>query len=447
MNPYDLKSGGPSVSRRGLFQGGAAAAVGGFAAQVARAQGTSPPPGQSLAATKFRAFARHGTAASVEELTLRPIQPEQVVLRTQAAQSCYTIVSVLGNATVENAAIVGHGGVGIVEAVGANVKRVRAGNRAIVPVTPQCGQCWMCLHGRADVCRSAAERPNLPVADMRDGTPVFGTLGGFAEIDDRLGGADCPGLHGCLRGRTVAAFLRDRLWAGPGTASRTRGAGLRCSSVRRRASGVECDPGSPDRRRLTNHRRGADPLSQRGRTNRREVALKVGATVALDPNQYKGNDLITKVRDLAKGPTDRVFAGGRGGNVNSRGPMYLIEAVGGDRFPPKFATGPDPTGVEVLQQVWQICPPGGTIRTCGVGHPTQSNVTFPPAQWSNAAKTHIPGNFAGVNTMRDLPLRLIETKEFDAEPLATENYPLERAREALQAAADRTTIASIVTFG
>lgn len=182
---------------------------------------------------------------------------------------------------------------------------------------------------------------------------------------------------------------------------------------------------------------------------RREVALKVGATIALDPNQYKGNDLVTRVRDLAKGPTDRVFAGGRGGNVNSRGPMYLIEAVGGDRFPPKFATGPDPTGVEVLQQVWQICPPGGTIRTCGVGHPTQSNVTFPAAQWSNAAKTHIPGNFAGVNTMRDLPLfaRLIETKEFDAESLATENYPLERAREALQAAADRTTIASIVTFG
>ena len=51
--------------------------------------------------------------------------------------------------------------------------------------------------------------------------------------------------------------------------------------------------------------------------------------------------------------------------------------------------------------------------------------------------------------MRDLPLfvRLIETKEFDAKSLTTENFPLEHARETLQAAADRTTIASIVTFG
>jgi hypothetical protein len=143
VNRYDLESGGHSVSRRGLFQGGAAAAAGSFAAQAARAQGTAPTAGRPLRPRNSALSCGMVLRLPIEELTLRPIQPEQVVLRTQAAQSCYTIVSVLGNAAVENAAIVGHGGVGIVEAVGAHVKRVRPCDCVIVPVTPQCGQCWM----------------------------------------------------------------------------------------------------------------------------------------------------------------------------------------------------------------------------------------------------------------------------------------------------------------
>jgi threonine dehydrogenase-like Zn-dependent dehydrogenase len=44
-------------------------------------------------------------------------------------------------------------------------------------------------------------------------------------------------------------------------------------------------------------------------------------------------------------------------------------------------------------------------------------------------------------------VRLIEGKEFDAKSLVTAIFPLDRAREALQAAADRTTVTGIVTFG
>lgn len=40
---------------------------------------------------------------------------------------------------------------------------------------------------------------------------------------------------------------------------------------------------------------------------RREVALKVGATLALDPNT-EGNGLVAKIKDLCK--TDRKFTGG-----------------------------------------------------------------------------------------------------------------------------------------
>lgn len=448
MKPTNSGSAGPvnqqsSVSRRRVFRQGAVLAGGAVASQLAVAQTpASTKTGKSLTGTKFRALVRHGTTSTLEELTLRPIYPQQVVIRTQAAQACYTIVNALGSNAVANAAIIGHGGVGIVEEVGSEVKRVQVGDRVIVPVTPQCGQCWMCLHGRADACRSALGRPATPVADMRDGTPVNGRLGGFAELMVEWEEQTVPvfsnvsavelSLLSCVMTCGLGMALR-RMPVEPGEDVAVFGAGpvgLSAIQGARIAGAGQIVAVEPIR-------------------YRRELALKLGATVALDPNQYKGNDLVTKIKDLCKGPTDRVFSGGRGTNAVNLGPMFVLEAVGGNRFPPKVETGPDPTGVEVLQQVWALCPPAGIIRTCGVGQPQGSTVTFPAGQWSNATKTHIPGNFAGVNTMRDLPLfvRLIENKDFDAKSIATATYPLEQAREALQATADRTTVATVVTFG
>ena len=75
-------------------------------------------------------------------------------------------------------------------------------------------------------------------------------------------------------------------------------------------------------------------------------------------------------------------------------------------------------------------------------------VSFPANQWANASKNHHPGNVAGAHSMRDLPrfVKLIEAGLFDAKSMATGIFPLERTREAYQAAADRTTMASVVVF-
>src|SRR5256885_4904648 len=81
-----------------------------------------------------------------------------------------------------NAAIFGHGAVGIVEEVGPLVKRVQKGDRVLIVVTGQCGECFQCLHGKAANCQAGFNRPNPPAATMADGTPVIGTLGGFAEL-------------------------------------------------------------------------------------------------------------------------------------------------------------------------------------------------------------------------------------------------------------------------
>ena len=80
------------------------------------------------------------------------------------------------------------------------------------------------------------------------------------------------------------------------------------------------------------------------------------------------------------------------------------------------------TGIEPLQQAWTVVRNGGYVRTCSIGHPAGANVTFPAAQWANAGKTHVPGNYAGVQALRDLPrfVRLIENgavrREVDGRP-------------------------------
>src|SRR4029077_4329960 len=132
------------LSRRNLLK----TAAGGIALapQVSTAQ--------SSAGRKFRALVRYGTGASVQELTLLPIQPREVVVRTQASAVCYTIVGqVLSKNNAMRASIPNHSGMGVVEEVGPPVKRVQAGDRVIVPGTPQCGQCYQCLNGRADWCQ------------------------------------------------------------------------------------------------------------------------------------------------------------------------------------------------------------------------------------------------------------------------------------------------------
>jgi Zn-dependent alcohol dehydrogenase len=63
------------VSRRNILKTAAAASGVAFAPQTTNAQGVAQ------GGRRFRAFVRHGTGTSVEELRLLPIQPREVVTR------------------------------------------------------------------------------------------------------------------------------------------------------------------------------------------------------------------------------------------------------------------------------------------------------------------------------------------------------------------------------
>jgi S-(hydroxymethyl)glutathione dehydrogenase / alcohol dehydrogenase len=442
------------LSRRDLLKHGAAMVGTGAAAIAGRGSpavaGTPAAQGPAVitgwrpatAGRRFRALVRYGTSLDVEELTLNPIHPRQIVARVEAAQACYTLVGALNTQPpAMNAAIFGHGAVGVVEEVGPLVKRVQPGDRVIVVVTGQCGECFQCLHGKAANCQAGFNRDNPPAAAMRDGTPVTGTLGGFAElivaweemtvpIFSRHDGAELSNLS-CVA-MTGLGMTMVRAPVEPGSSVAVFGAG---------PVGLAAIQGA--RIKGASQIVAVEPIRYR-----RDLATKVGATAALDPNDFADSAaLVARIRELTAAPTDRPFAGGR--NPMTGGPDFVIEAVGGERFVPKAERySREPHGIEVLQSVYALCPPGGVMRTSGVGHPMGSTVTFGAAAWANSSKNHVPGNLAGVQMKRDLPqwTRLFETGQFNGGALVGVKVPLDRWRDALEAAAYRTAITGIVTF-
>jgi S-(hydroxymethyl)glutathione dehydrogenase/alcohol dehydrogenase len=441
-----------SVSRRNVLKkaaaavGGTAAAglLGGGAAAQAPAQAPAIRTG-TQAGRRYRAFVTFDNApntsiraakASVETVTMKALHEDRVVVRTEAAQVCYSIVGqVVG--TFKPPAILGHSAVGIVDAIGTRVKRVQVGDRVLLANTPQCGVCYNCLRGRADRCINTSIDPTV-IGTLSDGTEIVQQhdRGGFAELVITPESYCIPIFHNVppvelsMLGCTGACGLGTTIGVAPvevGSDVVVLGCGpLGLAAVQ----GAKIKGASQII--------AVDPIAAR-----RAVARQLGATTVIDPNVDTAN-VVARIRDLCKGPSARTFAGGR--SDAQKGPDFVIEAVGGDVFPPKAEVGPDPTGVLSLQWAWTLCSSAGHVSTVAVGQ--KGNFTLPAAQWSNGAKNHHPGNFNGVSTLRDMQLfaRLIETGQFNAKALGPDAFTLDRAKDALQAVSDRTTVGAAIVF-
>ena len=431
------------ILKKAAAAGGVAAAGGGvaFVPQVVTGQAPAQLTG-AQAGRKFKAFVRRGTGASVEELKLLPIQPREVLVRTQASAVCYTIVGgALATTAVPQASIPNHSGMGVVEAVGPLVKRVQVGDRVVVPGTPQCGVCYQCLHGRADWCQFLDTAPAHPLAEMSDGTKIFeqAGLGGLSEImvvpEEYCCPVftDLPAEQLTLLGDTVGTGLaagRDLVQIEPGWNVVVQGAG-------------PVGMGAIQAARLANAGQVIviEPIK-----TRREIAMKVGGTIALDPNA-EGNGLVARIRSLCKATTDRRYAGGRlTTNAVPDGADFVINAVGSDWFPPKAEVGPDPTAILPLQQCFDFTRAGGHIVMLGVAW--RGNVSFNAAQFSNRGRTFYSGQQGGLNMLRDIPryVKLIEKGVIDMKSMITKTYPIEQTREAIQAVGDRTVLGAVITF-
>ncbi|HUQ51046.1 MAG TPA: alcohol dehydrogenase catalytic domain-containing protein [Gammaproteobacteria bacterium] len=458
-----------TISRRSLLRDSAAAAAGGAAllAQVGTAVGQAPAV---IMDRPFKAWISRGDGpgrTTLHEAKLRPIGGRQVLVRTEATNLCYSNVPAVlglppptpptasalaapvapaGRRMADMAVIQGHGGVGIVEAVGPEVRRVRVGDRVCVSGTPHCGSCYRCLRGRSDMCQflSAIGADDLvAIADLADGTPVYQNshIGGLAEvmvafeewvvpIFTQLPAAELGMVCGCTSVAGLGATTAHALMTiEPASSVAVVGCGpLGLSAVQgARIAGASTIIA-------------IDPIRAR-----REVALKVGATHALDPN-VEGDGLVARVRALTTWPTDRLWAGGRNpaGRRPGAGADFVVEAAGLDQVTPKLERGPDPTGLKPMQQAYQMCALGGHLITTSI---IRGDMVLPGNLFSIGGVTHHGGQAGGCSPMKDIPrfVELLEKGQYDAKTLATTVVPLERMLEGYEEVAYRTTITGIMT--
>ena len=314
----------------------------------------------------------------------------------------------------------------------------------IIPGTPQCGVCYQCLHGRADWCQFLDTAPAHPLAEMSDGTQIFeqAGLGGLSELmvvpEEYCCPVftDLPGEQLTLLGDTVGTGLaaaRDLVQVEPGWNVIVQGAG---------PVGMGAIQGA----RLMNAGQVIviEPIQAR-----RDIALKVGGTIAIDPNA-EGNGLVARIQSLCKDPNDRRFAGGRhsgpGFVAVPDGADFVINAVGSDWFPPKVEVGPDPTAILPLQQCFDFTRAGGHIVMLGVAW--RGNVSYNAASFSNRGRTFHSGQQGGLNMLRDIPryVKMIEQGKIDMASMVTKTYPIEQTLEAIQAVGDRTVLGAVITF-
>ena len=473
-------------SRRGLIKIGIAAASGAAMAGPTSvlADAGAPQAGQApsrsaaiVTGRRFKGWVSRGSGpnrTTLEDLTLRPIAGRQVLVRTEATNLCYSNTgAVLGLAPNLGpppapapaprpaapppggagfgrlnamALIQGHGGVGVVEAVGPEVRRVQAGDRVCVSGTPHCGACYQCLRGRSDMCQFLGRQgPDdlVAMADMRDGTPVYANshIGGLAElmvtfeewvvpVFTKASAVDLGMVCSCVAVAGLGATTSQGLaLVRPGSTVAVVGCGpLGLSAVQgARISGASTIIA-------------IEPIRAR-----RELALKVGATHVLDPN-IEGDALVAKVRDLSKGPNDRLWAGGRDASalLGGAGCDFVIEAAGADAAVPRGERGPDPTGILPMRQAYEMTAAGGDIVTTSL---PRGNITLPGVLFSIGGRTHHAGQAGGCSPMRDIPrfVALLDSGQFNAKALSTTVVPLANMREAYEEVVYRTTVTAIMT--
>ncbi len=465
-----------SLTRRQLLKKSAAAAAGtaALAAQSASLSGQAPA---IVTARRFRAWVTRGAGSdrtTLQELTLRPISGRQIVVRTEATNLCYSNVPFVlslqapaaaagraggppggppggplpggaagGRGAPARGMIQGHGGVGVVEAIGSDVRRVQVGDRVCVSGTPHCGSCYQCLRGRADMCQFLSDNNLAVIADMKDGTPVVANshIGGLAEL-----------------------MITNEEWVVPiFTKAAAADVGMVCSCVAVAGLGATTSPTlAPVQPASTVAIVGCGPLGLSAVIGaklagastiiaidpirvRRELALKLGATHVLDPNA-EGNNLVARVRELTRFPNDRFWSGGRtsGGLLGGAGADFVIEAAGADAVPPKMEAGPDPTGILPMRQAYEMTAPGGHVITTSL---PRGNISLPAVLFSIGGRTHHAGQAGGSQPMRDIPryVQMLDAGQFNARALATTVVRFEDMLPAYEQVAYRTTVTAIMT--
>ncbi|TML76468.1 MAG: zinc-binding dehydrogenase [Actinobacteria bacterium] len=140
--------------------------------------------------TRGVVYAEPDAAPAVEELTVEPPGPREVLVRVLACGLCHSDLHVVETKGwgMRFPILLGHEGAGVVEEVGSEVTSVASGDRVVVAWRAPCGDCPQCRRGDPRRCSSQlrAKRRLHRAADGALLTPMLrcGTFAGHAVVHE-----------------------------------------------------------------------------------------------------------------------------------------------------------------------------------------------------------------------------------------------------------------------
>lgn len=112
------------------------------------------------------------------------VEPTDAIIRVTSAAICGSdlhLYDVFGP-FLHRGDILGHETMGIVEAIGADVRSLIVGDRVVVPFVIACGHCFMCARGLTTQCETTQGRDRGTGAELYGYTELYGSVpGGQAE--------------------------------------------------------------------------------------------------------------------------------------------------------------------------------------------------------------------------------------------------------------------------
>ncbi|MEX2255204.1 MAG: Zn-dependent alcohol dehydrogenase [Acidimicrobiia bacterium] len=353
-------------------------------------------------------FTENDAPLSVEDVTPTDPGPRDVVVSITASGICHSDLSVInGTLPMPPPAILGHEGTGIVEEVGAEVKGLAVGDKVIGSFIPACGICWFCKNHQSNLCENTYTVMMNPRATRDDGTPLpsMTGLGTFAEqmICDEISlvkvETDLPDAQLALIGCGVTTGV---------------GAALMTAKVEPGSSVVVIGCGGVGQAVIQGaHIAGAAKIIAVDHVAlKRDMALKLGATDAVNPND---GDVITQVHGLTSG----------------RGADYAFEVIG---IP------------EVLTQAFMCTRAGGTTIAVGVPR-SDSEIHIPSFPLILQEKRILGTVYGSANVRRDFPrlISLVENGKLDLGDMVSRTLKLDEVNDGIRAMQAGEVIRSVIS--
>jgi len=231
----------------------------------------------------------------IREVDLAEPGPGEVRVKMQACGICRSDLSALeGKETVEFPVVLGHEGAGLIDAVGADVASVKEGDRVVLSWTPACGICPGCQRGELQLCAQINMTTGSTGGLSLDGQTLdrFMGLGAFSEhvvVPEAMAipvHSTLEPPHTCLIGCGVTTGFGAAVntaavrWGESVAVFGCGGVGLAAIQGARVAGAARIFA--------------VDPIEER-----RQAALEVGATDALDPT-----GAVKQIQTDTRGGTD-----------------------------------------------------------------------------------------------------------------------------------------------